>query len=731
MNRRDLIRLSAFAPFLLASPASARPIVRPAPAAAAEIERRIDQLLARMTLTEKIGQLNLAGRHDVDRDLIRQGRVGAIMNSVEPDEVNEFQRIARASRLGIPLLLALDAIHGFRTMFPLSLGQASTWNPALIEEAARITAQEGRAVGLHWTFGPMIDMSRDPRWGRVHEGGGEDVHFASVVAAARTRGYQAGGLAATPKHFAGYGAAEQGRDYNSTWIPTAQLHDLHLPPFRAALAEGALTVMAAFNALNGLPATAHRGLLTELLKERWGFDGVVVSDFNSIGELVHHGVARDDAEAGRLAINAGIDVDMVGYIFQNHLEREVRDGRVAIARIDDATKRVLRLKFRLGLFEEGEVDGARALTQLETPAARASARRVAREAAILLTNRDDVLPIAPATRRIAVVGYLASHQDDNPWPGPPGSQPPRPETVVQAMRRLAPAGTTVEFEAGLADANGLAFADRDRALSIARAADMIVAVLGEAGDFIGEAASRTTLGLPGVQDAFLEELAATGKPVVLVLATGRPLVLTRHAEITAAILQTFHGGTEGRTAIAEILFGAVSPSGRVPMSYPRSVGQIPVYYDYLPTGRPPAPGERWRSIFLDERNEPLFPFGHGLTYTRFAYSGLALDRARIAADGTLAVSVDVRNTGARAGQEVVQVYVRQIRARRSRPVRQLKAFEKIALAPGETKRVTLTIRAADLGYHDDEGRYHVDPGPFRLFVGTGGETTLEGAFEVV
>jgi beta-glucosidase len=716
---------------LFAAPAAAQPIVPLAPERRAAIEARIDDLLARMTLEEKVGQLNLAGSHDVDPEDIRRGLVGGVMNVVEPPHVNRMQRLARASRLGIPLILGLDAVHGFRTMFPLPLGQASTWNMRLIESAAEWTAREGRAVGLHWTFAPMVDMSRDPRWGRVIEGAGEDVFYANAVAAARTRGYQRGGMAATPKHFAGYGAVEQGRDYNSTWIPTAQLYDWHLPPFRAALDAGALTVMAAFNALNGVPATAHAGLLRDILKRDWAFDGFVVSDFNSIGELVHHGVAADDAAAARLALNAGIDVDMVGYVYFHHLANEVRAGRVPIDRIDDAVRRVLRVKFRLGLFDEGEIDAQRALVQLETPQARMAAREVARESMILLKN-DGVLPLRPDRdhRRIAIVGALAAHRDDNPWPGPEGSRPPTPETVVDALGRLAP-GAEIAYAPAVDKTCGEAWRDREGALRAAAAADVVVAVLGEDCLHIGEAASRTRLDLPGVQQEVLEALVAAGKPVVLVLMTARPLVLTWADRNVAAILQTFHPGVEGRTAIAEILLGLVNPSGRSTFSYPRSVGQIPIYHDRLPTGRPLVDStERWKSRFMDEDLEPLYPFGFGLSYTRFAYEDLRLSSERMSTDGEIEASVTIRNVGDRAGAEVAQLYVRHLVASRSRPLRQLKGFEKIELAPGEARRLTFRLAARDLGFHDDQGRYVVERGPFRLGVGPDARVELTASFAV-
>jgi beta-glucosidase len=696
------------------------------------IERRIDDVLARMTLEEKVGQLHLYGRREgFDFNEIRAGRIGNVMNFIAPEEVAAAQRAARESRLGIPLLIGLDAVHGVSTYFPLPLGQAATFNPPLVEEAARWTAHEARALGVNWTFAPMVDMSRDPRWGRVLEGAGEDVHLANVIAAARTRGYQAGGAVATVKHFAGYGAGEAGRDYNSAWIPNEQLFDWHLPPFRAALEAGSLSVMAAFNTVNGVPATAHRGLLSDVLRGQWGFRGFVVSDFGSIPELIQHGVARDAAHAARLALAAGIDMDMMGFAYARHLADEVRAGRVPMAEVDRAVRRVLRVKFHADLAAIPDIDPARAEAALQSPPALDAARRIARESIILLEN-NGVLPLKPArTARVAVIGALARADQEQVWTDPAGV-PRRPiEGLDAALQRLMGPGVQVGFAPGVSTYCGKAYADKEAALALARAADVIIAKLGEDCEFMGEGASRTRLTLPGVQDELLEALIATEKPVVLVLATGRPLVLTHLKDRVAALVQTFHAGTEGRTAIAEVLAGAVNPSGKTPMSFPRSVGQIPVYYDALPTGRPQTPGRfRYESIFMDEANEPLYPFGFGLSYTRFAFSDLVVETPRVALGGMVAVSVTLTNTGEKAGQEVAQLYVRQPVARISRPLRQLEAFSKVMLQPGESRRVTLTIPVAALGYHDAFGRPVVEASRYEVFVGASSLAALKGEFSV-
>ncbi len=699
---------------------------------AAAIERRIDRLLRQMTLDEKVGQLHLYGRREgFDYGEIRAGRIGNVMNFVDPVEMAAVQKAARESRLKIPLLIGLDAVHGVSTYFPLPLGQAATFNPALVEEAALWTGREARALGINWTFAPMVDMSRDPRWGRLLEGAGEDAHLSNIMAAARTRGYQAGGVAATVKHFVGYGGGEAGRDYNTAWIPTEQLHDLHLPPFRSALDAGSLSVMAAFNSVNGIPATAHKGMLTDVLRRQWGFRGLVVSDFGSIPELMAHGIARDEAEAARKAIAAGVDIDMMGFVYSRHLAAEVRAGRVPIAQVDEAVRRVLRVKFHAGMDTINDIDPKTAESALQSPPALDAARRAARESIILLEN-DGILPLDPARhRRIAVIGALARPDQERVWTDPAGVPRKPLESLDAALARLLGSGATVSYQPGVTTYCGKEFADRAATVEAASAADVIVAKLGEDCEFMGEGASRTRLTLPGVQDALLEELIGTGKPVVVVLATGRPLVLSHLKGRLAALVQTFHAGSEGRTAIAEILTGAANPSGKTPISFPRAVGQIPVYYDHLPTGRPETKGRfRYESIFMDEANQPLYPFGYGLSYTRFSISDLRIETPRIDPNGQLKASVLVSNTGSRDGQEVVQLYVRQPVASISRPVRQLKAFEKVMLKAGSSQRVSFTVPAQALGYHNAAGRLMVEAGGFEVHVGTSSLTELKGEFSV-
>lgn len=696
----------------------------------AAIEARADALLGRMTTAEKIGQLNLVSRGEpIDSQLerVRRGEIGLMLNVVHPDEVRAYQAAARASRLGIPLIMGLDAITVFRVAMPQPIALAATWNPALVEAASRAVARETAANGINWTFAPMVDLSRDPRWGRVVEGAGEAPLLASAMAAARVRGYRSGGLATAVKHFVGYGAPEAGRDYNGASIPTSELYDRYLPPFRAALAAGSETVMAAFNTVNGIPVSADRRLITDLLRGRLGFTGFVTSDYNAIGELMNHGVAGDLASATRKALDAGIDVDMEAAAYERHLAAEIAAGRIPISALDTAVRRVLRVKLGMGLLDRPQ-------PVLPPPPAEDEVRAVAREAArqslVLLKNDRDTLPISPGVRRIALIGAWSESDYDMSWWGPAGLTRPATESLLSALRSRLHPGQTLDYAKGFADVCGFSQGDVAGAVATARVADLVILAVAEDCDISGEGTSRAYLGLSGAQQGLLDALAAAGKPIVLVVSTGRPLALTATEPFTAATLVVWQGGTEGRAAIAEALVGQISPSGKLPMTFPRSVGQIPISHDGLPTSRPPG-SDRYTSRYLDEATTPLYPFGHGLSYARFAYEGLALSAPSLAAaDGTIEASVTVANTSGRAADEVVQLYVRQLVASRSRPLRQLAAFEKVRLAPGEHRTVTFRLAARDLGYHDDEGRLVVEPGPFELYAGGSSTTALSAPFEL-
>lgn len=729
------------AALLLLAPvaAAAQQPARPGPphlawrtgAEARAIERRIDALLARMTLAEKIGQLNLWGRGDEFRmEWLTEGRTGAVMNFTEPADVRRVQQAAARSRLGIPPIIGLDAVNGFATYFPQPLGQAATFNPRLVELASYWSAREARAAGVNWTFAPMIDMTRDARWGRVMEGAGEDTHLATILAASRVAGYHRGGLATSAKHFIGYGEAEGGRDYNSVWIPVSKLWDHHVPPFRAALDAGAFTVMTSLSAMNGVASTADRSLVTDVLKGRLRFRGFVVSDFESVGELMAHGMARDGSDAARRAILAGVDMDMMSGLYDKHLADLVRAGAVPQARIDDAVRRVLRVKMHMGLFEEAPYDPATAAAQMATPQARADSLAVAREAVVLLRNEGAVLPVKPEVGSIAVVGGLATHQEDWQYSDNVGLPRVRPPKLTDELARLLGDRVRVTSAPGLATHCSLAAGDTAGAVATAAAADLVVVMLGEDCEQIGEGTSRAHLDLPAPQQALLDALIGTGKPVVVIMHTSRPFVLTRFADRVAAILQAFHLGTEGRTALAEVIAGRINPSGKLPMTFPRATGQAPIYYDRLPTGRPRIKDFRYETGYLDEKLEPLFPFGFGLSYARFAFDRLALDSASVPMTGAVAGTVRVTNAAGPAGQEVVQVYVRQKVGARSRPLRQLRFFEKVEVAAGGEATVRFTIPVRSLGFHDDQARYRVEPGEYEIYVGNDSNATLSATVTV-
>ncbi|HXF96917.1 MAG TPA: glycoside hydrolase family 3 N-terminal domain-containing protein [Gemmatimonadales bacterium] len=707
------------------------------------VERQIDSILATMTLEEKLGQLNLLSvdrrASPQDLELVRQGRVGGFLNLHGAEAVREAQRVAiEESRLKIPLLLGLDVIHGYRTVFPIPLAEAGTWNPELAEAAARVAAREAAAAGVNWTFAPMVDLARDARWGRIAEGSGEDPYLGSVMAAARVRGFQGPGrdapigpdrLLATAKHFAAYGAAEAGRDYNTVDVSERTLREIYLPPFQAAVDAGVGSIMTAFNEIAGVPATGNAWLLKDVLRREWRFRGLVVSDWTSVGELVAHGVAGSRAEAGRLALQAGTDMDMVSRIYVDELAPLVRRGTVPLALVDSAVRRVLRVKFRLGLFRDPYrgVDPERERATLLAPEHRALAREAARQAIVLLKNEGGVLPLPAQGRTIAVIGPLAHDRLEPLGPWHTDGRREDVVTVLEGIRRRAASATVLHAGgAGVLDTATAGFAE---AVETARRADVAVLVLGEKHDMSGEAASRAEIGLPGVQQQLLEAVAATGKPVVLLLMNGRPLALPWAAERVPAIVETWFLGTETGNAVADILFGDVSPSGKLPVSFPRAVGQAPIYYNHKNTGRPPS-AERFTSKYLDVPVTPLWPFGHGLSYTTFAYSELEVSPARLGPRDTVRIRVRVRNTGSRDGTEVVQLYVRDEVATVTRPVRELKGFRRVPLAAGESAVVEFRLTRADLAFYGLDLRRRVEPGTFRVFVGPSSVEGLEGSFVV-
>ncbi|MBN1511924.1 MAG: glycoside hydrolase family 3 C-terminal domain-containing protein [Phycisphaerae bacterium] len=712
-------------------------------------EARIDALLSQMTLEEKIGQLTqqFGGRHQdanpdvaggVREDLlgaIRAGRIGSVLGAHGAEYTNAIQRAAvEESRLRIPLILGNDVIHGYRTVFPIPLGEAASWDCDLVERTARMAAVEARAAGTHWTFAPMVDITRDPRWGRIAEGSGEDPFLGSAMAAARVRGFQGTSIAAPDavlacvKHYVAYGGAESGRDYNTVDCSEQRLRELYLPPFHAAVRAGCGSLMSAFNDLNGVPASANRFTLDRILRQEWGFDGFVVSDWNSIGELVQHGYAADAKDAAEKALLAGVDMDMSSFAYREHLSELVEQGSVPESAIDRSVRRVLRAKFALGLFDNPYADPKVEAKVTLCDAHRQLARESAARSMVLLKNEGGLLPLKKDVGSLAVIGPLADNQRDplGTWAGIG-----RWEDVVTVLAGIQAAvaeGTRVQHVPGCeidAEIDG----GIDAAVEAARQAEVAVLVIGESESMSGEARCRTTLDLPAAQERLLQAVHATGKPVVVVLLNGRPLSIRWAAEHVPAILEAWHPGVECGHAVADVLFGNVNPGGKLPVTFPRAVGQVPICYNQKNTGRPPS-DDRFTSKYLDLPTTPLFPFGHGLSYTTFEFRNLTITPGEIGPAGAVEVSVEVVNTGDRSGDEVVQLYVRDPVARVTRPVRELKGFRRISLKPGEMQRVTFALGPEHLGFYDEHMEYVVEPGAFHIWVGPGSEGGLEGAFIV-
>jgi beta-glucosidase len=743
------IRILFFA-FLLAATLSCVERKPSTVGASPEVERRVDQLLSRMTLAEKIGQMNqvsAGGEVANYADALRKGQIGSILNEVDPVKVNEFQRISvEESRLGIPLLVARDVIHGFHTVFPIPLGLASTFDPELVEAGARVASVEATGQGVRWTFSPMLDIARDPRWGRMAEGSGEDTWLDARMAEAMVYGYQgrqldATSMAACIKHFAGYGAAEGGRDYNSTFLTERQLRNVYLPPFEAAVKAGAMTLMTSFNDNDGVPSTGNVFLVKDVLRGEWNFDGLVVTDWNSMGEMINHGFGENRKDVARKALEAGVDMDMMTYGYLSHLEELVRSGAVKESDIDEAVRNILRVKILLGLFENPYVDVEAGKAVQYTPAHLEAARKTAEESAILLKN-DGVLPLDPASvRNLLVTGPLADAPHDQLGTWAFDGEASHTVTPLRALQERFPGKVTY--------VPGLAYSRErrnrfDDVVAAARRADAVLVFLGEEAILSGEAHSLADLNLQGSQSELLAALKATGKPVVATVMAGRPLTIERDLPNCAAMLYAFHPGTMGGPALTNLLFGDVVPSGKTPVTFLRTVGQAPLYYSHNMTGRPyngetlleDIPLEAGQtslgntSYYLDYGAYPLFPFGYGLSYTTFAYSDITLDRETYATDGTVTVSFTLSNTGTRAGTEVVQVYVRDLVGSITRPVKELKHFERVTLEPGESRTLTAGIPVQDLAFVGLDGVKKVEPGEFQLWVAGDSASGTPVAFKV-
>lgn len=715
------------------------------------VEKKIDELLAKMTLEEKIGQMNQysssfdvtgprpeAGWARRQYEDIRAGRVGSMLNVIGAEATRRAQQLAvEGSRLGIPLIFGFDVIHGFRTSFPIPLGEAASWDLEAIEASARIAAKEAAAAGLHWTFAPMVDICRDARWGRIMEGAGEDPYLGAQVAAARVRGFQGEDLAAVDtiaacaKHYAAYGFAEAGRDYNTVDISEQTLRNVVLPPFHAAAKAGVATFMNSFNEIGGIPATASLHLVREILKGEWGFEGFVVSDWGSIAELVPHGYAEDLKDAARLAALAGSDMDMEGRAYIQHLQSLVEAGVVDEKLIDEAVRRILRVKFKLGLFDDPYrySDPEREQKVLLHPDHLKVARDVARKSIVLLKNEKNLLPLSKNLKRIAVIGPLAADKDSplGNWRG--SAVPNSAVSLLEGIREAVGPDTEVVYQEGVAllasdqtnFARPLVFNTTDRsgipaAVEAAKSAEVVVLAVGENAFQSGEGRSQADIGLKGLQEELVQAVYAANPNTVVVLMNGRPLTINWIAENVPAIVEAWFLGSEAGHAIADVLFGDYNPSGKLPVSFPRHLGQLPLYYNHKNTGRPGPSDMVFWSHYTDVANDPLYPFGYGLSYTTFSYSPVQLSSTKLTRNGKLEVSATVTNTGKRAGTEVVQLYVRDLVGSFTRPVRELKGFQKIELQPGESRTVTFTLTAEDLAFWNAKGRWEAEPGKFQVWI---------------
>lgn len=717
------------------------------------IEERVDSLLSLMTLDEKLGQMNQVSPGDFEAlaAQVRQGEVGSILNYVDADLVNKVQKVAvEESRLGIPLLVARDVIHGYKTIFPIPLGQAATFNPELVEEGARVAAVEASSDGIRWTFSPMVDVSRDPRWGRIAESCGEDPYLNAVMGAAMIKGYQGDSLsdptamAACAKHFVAYGAAEGGRDYNSTFIPERVLRNVYLPPFKAAADAGCATFMTSFNDNDGVPSTANKFILKDILRGEWKYDGMVVSDWASVLEMVNHGFCKDGKDAAEKALNAGVDMEMVSATFISNFKQSLNEKKITLNEIDQAVRNILRLKFRLGLFENPYIVTPQSVKYADEHLAKA--RKAVEQSVILLKNDNQALPLQPNIKTLAVVGPMADAPYEQLGTWVFDGEKEHTQTPLMALKAMYGDKVNILYAPGLAYSRDKSRTQIAPAVAAARRADAVVVFVGEESILSGEAHSLTNLRLQGKQSELIEALAATGKPLITVVMAGRQLVITDEVKESDAVLYAFHPGTMGGPAIADILFGKVNPSGKSPVSFPRTSGQVPLYYAHHNTGRPANPVEMLideipveagqtsvgcRSFYLDAGSRPLYPFGYGLSYTTFEYSDLTLSADKLASTDVLTVTLNLKNTGRYDGTEVVQLYVQDKVGSVTRPVKELKAFQRVDLKAGESKKVTFSLPVAELAFWGLDMHYSVEPGAFKLWAGTNSEEGLTADFEVV
>ena len=720
-----------------------------------QVERKIENLLAQMSLEEKIGQMNqisYSGSIEQLATFIKEGKIGSLLNVSNPEDANSLQRLAiEESRLGIPMIFGRDVIHGMKTIFPIPLGQAATFNPELVREAASIAATEARSIGIHWTFAPMLDLSRDPRWGRIAESLGEDPYLAGILGAAMVKGFQGENLsdnnaiAACAKHFAGYGAAEAGRDYNSTNIPPLLMRNVYLRSFEEAVKAGVATIMTAFNDNDGIPSTGNKFLIKDVLRNEWKFNGFVVSDWTSITEMIIHGFAEDSKEAAEKAVNAGVEMDMVSMAFLQHLPELKKENKVKERTIDAAVRNILRVKFLLGLFDNPYVDTKQAPVFYKEEY-KEKAKIAAEESVVLLKNNNNTLPLSNSIRSLAIIGPMADapHDQLGTW----SFDGEKSETVTPLAAIKSKYGNQIKiiYEKGLSFSRDRDKSQFGKAVQAARSADATVLFVGEESIMSGEAHSLADISLKGAQKELVQELKKTGKPLIIVVMAGRPLTIGEELDAAGALLYSFHPGTMGGPAIADILFGQVVPSGKLPVTFPKEVGQIPVYYNHNNTGRPfnrtetllyNIPLEAGQTSLgntayhLDAGFDPLFQFGFGLSYTTFEYGNIKLKSSELKENEILEVSFILKNTGNFDATEVAQLYIRDMSASIVRPVKELKAFRRISLKAGESQEVTLSVPIRDLAFFGIDNRRVVEPGAFKVWVGGDSNATLEAGFSVV
>ena len=709
------------------------------------IDGRVDSVLQLMNIEEKAGQLTLYTsdmsvtgptiRLEYQED-IKQGRVGALFNAFGAAYTRKLQEMAvKETRLGIPLLFGYDVIHGHKTIFPIPLAEAASWDMEAIELSARVAAEEASAEGLHWTFAPMCDIARDPRWGRVMEGAGEDTYLGSLIAAARVRGFQGDSIGslnsilACVKHFAGYGASQAGRDYHTVDMSDRVLREIYLPPYKAAIDAGAATVMTSFNEFDGVPASGSSYLMNDILRKEWGFDGFVVSDYTSIQEMIAHGISADAAEASVLSLKAGVDMDMQAGFYNATLPQAVKDGRVSEKEIDDAVRRILRLKFRLGLFDDPYryCSEEREKANVMKPEFLEASRDVARKSIVLLKNADGLLPLSKSVRRLGVIGPLGQYKQDMIGAWSAAGDGNKAVSLLEGIRAKVSKDTKVTYAKGcnVMDDTTKYF---NQALAVARQSDVVIMTVGEGWWMSGEAASRGTLGLPGVQQQLVEEISKTGKPIVIVLSNGRPLSIPWIDKNIPAVLETWYLGTEAGNAVADVLFGDYNPTGKLPMTFPHDVGQVPIFYSMKNTGRPMDPRNKYTSKYLDIPNEPLYPFGFGLSYSTFEYGDITLSAS---AEQGMKVTCTIRNTGKVPGKEVAQLYVRDLVGSVTRPVKELKGFQSVVIEPGASKEVVFEMTVEDLSFFRRDMSFGAEPGEFKVYVGGNSRDCKEATFNVV